>query len=138
MKNLILTFAICLVSIAAFAQTEETQITYVSLTLTEVSTANTSTVNGELVWDQSYNSKSAATLTDTLISVTDDTGKIIKYRVLSSSTGLNDTKARFLVINDRTGKLWTVELFTTDAGPNSIVLQISNLETVIHYTGTKF
>lgn len=138
MKNLILTFAICLVSITAFAQTEENQITEVNLTLKEVETASTSKVNGDLVWDERVNIKSAATVTDTLISVTDDTGKTVKYRVLTSSTGLNEVSAKFFVINDSTGKFWTIDLFTKDSGPNLFVLHISNLETVIHYTGDKF
>ena len=137
MKNLILTFVICLLSILAFAQTEENQITEVNLTLKEVETASTSKVDGHLVWDGIVNIKSSAKITDSLISVTDDTGSTISYRVLNSSTGLNDVSSKFFVINDKTGKFWTVDLFTKDSGPNAIVLHISNLETVIHYTGYK-
>lgn len=132
MKKQILTLLTCLASITVFAQTNE-----INLSLSAVETASVSKVNGRLVWTSRIDTKSAASITDSCVVLTDDIGKETKYRVLSTSTGFTETDIKLLVINDLTGKFYNIEFFTTDNSPNAAVLHISNMETVVHYIGSK-
>jgi len=132
MKKQILTIVTCLASIAAFAQTTE-----INLSLSAVETASVSKVNGYLVWNDQINTKSSASITDSSVVLTDDIGKETKYRVLTTSTGFTEPIIKLFVINDVSGKFYNIEFFTTDNSPTSAVLHISNMDSVIHYTGSK-
>ena len=132
MKKQILTILTCLASITAFAQTTE-----INLSLSAVETASISKVNGYLVWSDQISTKSSALITDSCVVLTDDIGKETKYRVLTTSTGFTEPTIKLFVINDLSGKFYNIEFFTTDNNTTAAVLHISNMESVIHYTGSK-
>lgn len=132
MKKQILTILTCLASITAFAQTTE-----ISATIATVNTATVSKADGSLIWKGQTDTKSYATITDTLVTVVDDLGKETKYRVLVNLTGLDRPIIKLRVINDLTGKFWNIVISTPDNDPNAIVVAISDMEQDIEYIGRK-
>lgn len=132
MKKQILTILTCLASITAFAQTTE-----ISATIATVNTATVSKADGSLIWKGQTDTKSYATITDTLVTVVDDLGKETKYRVLVNLTGLDRPIIKLRAINDLTGKFWNIVISTPDNDPNAIVVAISDMEQDIEYIGRK-